>query len=95
MRVEETWYLLKTRPRQEKRALENLRSQNIECFCPEVWIEKVLRGKKCQILEILFPGYLFVNFKNSSLIFFELMIITFNQLLDFVFSMPVKKLISS
>ena len=66
MRVEETWYLLKIRPRQEKRATENLRRQNIECFCPEVWVEKILRGKKCQILEILFPGYIFVNFKNAS-----------------------------
>ena len=65
-RVEETWYLLKTKPRQEKRATENLRRQNIECFCPEVWVEKILRGKKCQILEALFPGYLFVNFTNAS-----------------------------
>ena len=63
--VEETWYLLKTKPRQEKRATENLRRQNIECFCPEVWVEKILRGKKSQILETLFPGYLFVNFKNA------------------------------
>ena len=66
MSVEDTWYLLKTRPRQENRAIENLRRQNIECFCPEVWVEKISRGKKCQILEILFPGYLFVNFKNAS-----------------------------
>lgn len=66
MSVEKTWYLLKTKSRQEQRAIDNLRRQNIECFCPEVWVEKILRGKKCQILEVLFPGYVFVNFKNAS-----------------------------
>ena len=29
-------------------------------------VEKILQGKKSQIVEILFPGYLFVNFENSA-----------------------------
>lgn len=61
---EAKWYLLKTKTRQEKRAMENLRRQHTECYCPEVLVEKILRGKRSQFLEILFPGYLFVNFGN-------------------------------
>ena len=62
--VEEKWFLLKTKTRQEKRAMENLQRQNAECYCPEVLVEKIFRGKKSQVVEILFPGYLFVNFRN-------------------------------
>ena len=62
--VEEEWFLLKTKTRQEKRAMENLKRQRAECYCPEVLVEKIIRGKKSQVIEILFPGYLFVNFRN-------------------------------
>ena len=62
--VEEKWFLLKTKTRQEKRAMENLLRQQVDCFCPEAFVEKILRGKKSQVIEILFPGYLFVNFRN-------------------------------
>ena len=62
--VEEKWFLLKTKTRQEKRAMENLQRQHAECYCPEVLVEKIFRGKKSQVIEILFPGYLFVNFRN-------------------------------
>lgn len=64
--VEEKWFLVKTKTRQENRAMENLRRQNVECYCPEVLVEKILRGKKSKIIEILFPGYLFVNFRNPA-----------------------------
>lgn len=63
--VEEKWYLLKTKTKQEQRAMENLQRQKIECYCPEVLVEKIFRGAKTQIIEILFPGYLFVNLENS------------------------------
>ena len=65
MSVEEEWFLLKTKTRQEKRAMENLQRQHIDCYCPEVFVEKIFRGKKSQVIEILFPGYLFVSFRNS------------------------------
>ena len=64
--VEEKWFLLKTKTRQEKRAMENLQRQQTECYCPEVLVEKIFRGKKSQVIEILFPGYLFVNFRNPA-----------------------------
>ena len=62
--VEEKWFLIKTKTRQEKRAMENLQRQHAHCYCPEVYVEKIFRGKKSRVTEILFPGYLFVNFKN-------------------------------
>ena len=64
--VEEKWFLIKTKTRQEKRAMENLQRQHAECYCPEVFVEKIFRGKKSQVIEILFPGYLFVNFRNPA-----------------------------
>ena len=64
--VEEKWFLLKTKTRQEKRAMENLQRQHTECYCPEVFVDKIFRGKKSQAIEILFPGYLFVNFRNPA-----------------------------
>ena len=64
--VEKEWFLLKTKTRQEKRAMENLQRQYVECYCPEVFVEKIIRGKKSQVIEILFPGYLFVNLRNPA-----------------------------
>ena len=64
--IDEKWYLLKTKIKQEKRAMENLQRQYAECYCPEVLVEKIFRGKKSQVIEILFPGYLFVNFTNPA-----------------------------
>ncbi len=64
--IEKKWFLLKTKTRQEKRAMENLQRQYTECYCPEVFVEKIIRGKKSQVSEILFPGYLFVNFRSPT-----------------------------
>ncbi len=55
------WLLLQVKPRQEIRALENLERQNGECYCPQIWVEKLSRGKRVQVKEALFPGYLFIN----------------------------------
>jgi transcriptional antiterminator RfaH len=46
------WYLIKTKPRQEKKAIQNLQNQNYETFCPMAQI----KNKKV----VLFPGYLFI-----------------------------------
>jgi len=55
------WLLLQVKPRQEMRALENLERQNGECYCPQIWVEKLSRGKRIHVEEALFPGYLFIN----------------------------------
>jgi len=55
------WLLLQVKPKQEVRALENLQRQGGECYCPQILIEKLSRGKRIEVEEALFPGYLFIN----------------------------------
>jgi len=55
------WLLLQVKPKQELRALENLQRQGAECYCPQILIEKLSRGKRVEVEEALFPGYLFIN----------------------------------
>ena len=55
------WLLLQVKPKQELRALENLERQNGECYCPQIWVEQLSRGKRVQVEEALFPGYIFIN----------------------------------
>ena len=56
------WLLLQVKPRQEMRALENLKRQQGECYCPLIQVEKLSRGKRIHLEEALFPGYIFINF---------------------------------
>lgn len=55
------WLLLQVKPKQEARALENLQRQGGECYCPKILLEKLSRGKRIEVEEALFPGYLFIN----------------------------------
>lgn len=55
------WLLLQVKPRQEIRALENLERQQAECYCPTILVEKLRRGKRIQVEEAMFAGYLFIN----------------------------------
>ena len=55
------WLLLQVKPKQETRALENLQRQGGDCYCPQICVEKLSRGKRIQAEEALFPGYLFIN----------------------------------
>ena len=55
------WYVLQSKPREEKRALENLRNQGFECLLPMYSRERLRRGKREQVDEPLFPRYLFVH----------------------------------
>ena len=52
------WYLIKTKPRQEKIAYVNLENQNYHVYCPWVKINNKIK--------ILFPGYLFINLDETS-----------------------------
>ena len=68
----DSWLLLQTKPRQELRALENLERQGIACFCPMARVARVLRGRRCESDEPLFPGYIFVYLTDSSPSFLSL-----------------------
>jgi len=52
------WYLIKTKPRQEKKAKQNLENQGYRAFCPMVKINNRL--------VVLFPGYLFIQLNDKT-----------------------------
>lgn len=49
------------KPKQEGRAEEHIRAQGGEVFLPQRTLEKMRKGKRVNVIESLFPGYLFVN----------------------------------
>jgi transcriptional antiterminator RfaH len=55
------WYLIFTKPRQEKVALRHLQNQAYEAYLPLVRIEKIRQGVRTLAEEALFPRYLFVQ----------------------------------
>ena len=55
------WYLIQCKPRQDERAEENLQRQGYTCYRPRHSRERLLRGKRQQVEESLFPGYLFIQ----------------------------------
>ena len=55
------WYLIHTKIRQERVALENLERQGFECFLPLIRAEKLRRGQLQVVQEVLFPRYLFIR----------------------------------
>ena len=55
------WYLIHTKIRQERCALQNLERQGFECFLPELQAEKLRRGTLIAVPEPLFPRYLFIR----------------------------------
>ena len=52
------WYLIKTKPRKEKIAIQNLKNQGYKVFCPIAKINNQLA--------VLFPGYLFVQLNKKT-----------------------------
>ena len=52
------WYLIKTKPRQENIAKQNLENQNYLIFCPI--------AKMNNKLVVLFPGYLFIQLNDKT-----------------------------
>jgi transcriptional antiterminator RfaH len=55
------WFLIHTKPRQERCALDNLQSQGYECYFPTMPAEKLQLGKLGLINQALFPRYLFIR----------------------------------
>lgn len=55
------WFLVQTRAKQAERAEEHLARQNYQVFLPRLPVEKITRGKRVQVTEPLFPGYLFLQ----------------------------------
>ncbi len=55
------WYLIHTKIRQERMALDHLERQGFECFLPLIRTEKLRRGALQVVQEPLFPRYLFIR----------------------------------
>ena len=55
------WYLVHTKPRQEKCALDNLHRQGYQCYLPTIPAEKLRQGLITIAYEPLFPRYLFIR----------------------------------
>src|SRR5262245_48467480 len=55
------WYVIRTKRRQEERALENLTREGYECFHPVLRIERIRLRQRVLATESLFPRYLFIR----------------------------------
>ncbi|MFD2180193.1 transcription/translation regulatory transformer protein RfaH [Veronia pacifica] len=56
------WYLLYCKRNEMQRAEVHLKRQGVDCYYPQVTVEKLKRGKPSSTLEPLFPNYLFISF---------------------------------
>jgi transcriptional antiterminator RfaH len=59
------WYLIHTKPRQERIALQNLEQQRYTCYLPVFSSEKIRRGSVKVVVEPLFPRYLFIQLDTA------------------------------
>ena len=59
--MDKQWFVVYCKSREELRAQQNLENQGVHSFFPKIVKEKIIRGKKKQVEEALFPSYLFVN----------------------------------
>ena len=55
------WYLVHTKPKQEKYALQNLQQREYRCYLPMLPVEKLHLGSPIAIKEPLFPRCFFVE----------------------------------
>lgn len=55
------WYVVQTKPRQERVAQGNLERQGYPVYCPWITQSRRLRGSWQNVAEPLFPRYLFVQ----------------------------------
>lgn len=60
------WYLIHTKPKQEKVALENLERQGYVCYLPLMKVEKLRQGVVVVADEALFPRYLFIRLGHGN-----------------------------
>ncbi|ROR04666.1 transcription/translation regulatory transformer protein RfaH [Erwinia sp. JUb26] len=63
----ESWYLLYCKRGQLLRAKEHLERQDVHCFSPMIALEKIVRGKRTQVNEPLFPNYMFIEFNPEAI----------------------------
>ena len=60
------WYVVHTKPRQETRALGNLKNQGFHCVLPTMQVQKVRHQKVQTITEPMFSRYLFIQLDDQT-----------------------------
>ena len=60
-RFEGRWWLVHTKPRNEKALAEELARRNIDCFLPLAYVKRRYGRRTIAVHIPLFPGYLFLN----------------------------------
>lgn len=63
---EHAWFVVYTKARQERVAVENLARQNFEAYCPNIAITKRRKGQLISLIEPFFPRYIFLRFNLKS-----------------------------
>jgi len=58
------WYVLYTKPRNEKKTASLLETKNIEVYCPLKETIRQWSDRKKKVLEPVFPSYIFVQLNN-------------------------------
>jgi transcriptional antiterminator RfaH len=56
------WFVVNTKPRNEERAASNLAGGDIEVLAPNLKLKKYKNGKLIEVIEPMFPNYIFVKF---------------------------------
>ena len=56
------WFAVNTKPRNEDRAASNLAGGGIEAFAPKLKLRKYKDGRLAEVVEQMFPNYIFVKF---------------------------------
>ena len=59
------WFLIYSKPQQERVAVQNLERQGYETYLPMLRRSRRRQGKKFETVEPLFPRYLFVNLSEE------------------------------
>jgi transcriptional antiterminator RfaH len=62
----EAWYLIYSKPQQERVALENLERQGYHSYLPLVRNRRRRQGRYTSIIEPMFPRYLFVHLSDET-----------------------------
>lgn len=61
-----SWYLLQTKPRQERLAKEHLERQEYGTYLPLTLFRRKRRGKLIRVIDPMFPRYLFIHLSDET-----------------------------
>jgi transcriptional antiterminator RfaH len=63
--TKDSWQVIYTKPRHEKKVIEHLEQLNVQHFLPTTQTMRIYQGKKRFVSMPLFPSYVFVKVENT------------------------------